>query len=131
MDALNDSDTTVPERIPDEWIDKLFDCMAEWYGERWTRQLGNHITKGFVRTVWQNGLVGLSHKDIKAALILCRRHSQTPGVHPPHVVEFFHYAKGLRQPLIDYTPEKHAKVDRETGRKYMREIRKKLGMKAV
>lgn len=104
--------------------------MGEWYGDRWNRPIANELTRSFIKTTWKSGLVGLSHAEIKGALMLCKRHAQQPGVWPPHIMEFFHFAKGVREPLIDYNNPKHQAVDRETARKYMTEIRKKLGMKA-
>lgn len=132
MDEKNEKqESKAPESIPEEWVDKLFACMGEWYGERWERPIVNPTTKSFMKTVWKNGLVGLTYDEIKSALMLCKRHAQQPGVYPPHIMEFFHYAKGIRQPLIDYHPNASQKIDREVGRKYMNEIRKKLGMKAA
>ena len=111
--------------IPDDWIDKLFNCMQEFYGERWTRYFSKVHPESLYKTIWKNGLVGLTYKQIKSALIKCKYHARDTNDSPPHVMEFFRYAIGGEQPFIDYSPAKQAHGSPEVARKYLDDIRRK------
>lgn len=118
------------EKIPKEWVDKLFNCMAEFYGERWTRYFGKPHLESFYKAIWQSGLVGLSYEQIKHALVLCKRSALHPSIKPPHVMEFFRFAKGYEMPLIEYERKGEPTADPIVQRQAMDEIRQKLGMVA-
>ena len=115
------------EAIPEVWMDKLFACMAEWYGERWLGGLTRGPKFDLERTIWRSALYGLGYHEIKGALMLCRRHAQQLGAIPPHPVEFYHYAKGVTQPYIDFHPKANIKTNPAIVKQYLSEIRQKLG----
>src|SRR5260221_10623041 len=81
--------------IPMDWIDKLFNCMAQFYGERWTKPIEKPHMQDFYKTIWQNGLSGLTYEQIKAQLIKCKKHADSINEIPPTVMEFYQYAKTL------------------------------------
>lgn len=114
--------------IPDEWIDKLFLAMDTFYGKRWEISLGNSFMKEASKTIWKNGLCGLDYRQIKNALILCKRHAKDPNVFPPHVMQFFRYAKSESQPDISYHPAIHTRGNSEVARKYIAEIKRNIGI---
>jgi len=116
--------------IPKEWVDKLFNCMAEFYGDRWTRYFNKPHVESFYKTMWQNGMCGLTHDQIKNALILCKRSALHPAIKPPHVMEFFKIAKGFVSPHIIYEHKDKKPCDPAVRKAAMDEIRKKLGMVA-
>ncbi len=117
--------------IPMEWVDKLFNCMAEFYGERWTRYFDKPHLESFYKTMWKNGLVGLDYNQIKNALVLCKRSALDARNKPPHVMEFFRIAKGFEQPPIDYHPNANKPTcNPEVQKQAMEEIRQKLGKMA-
>lgn len=89
------------EAIPQEWVDKIFGCMKLFYGERWDRLFDKPHRETLFKTIWQNGLAGLTYDQVKFALKLCRKDALHPRAFPPHVMEFFRYAKGEDRPY-DY-----------------------------
>lgn len=118
------------EAIPEDWITKIFSYMAEWYGDRWTSAFRKAHTEKFMMTLWKNGLMGLTYHEVKYALKLCKRHAEDLGAQPPHVLEFFKYAKGYAQPNINYHPKASQNADPKVASQYLEEIKQKLGMTA-
>lgn len=110
--------------IPMEWIDKLFNCMQLFYGERWDEIINYHNRKDQLKMVWKNGLQGLCYEQIKDVLIHCKRHSQDKSAIPPHVMEFFHYAKGNSQLAINYNNPSPENANPEVARFHLDKIRK-------
>ena len=115
--------------IPMEWVEKLFNCMSQFYGDRWDKYFVKPDVKEMAKIVWKNGLSGLTYDQIKFALLLCKRAALNKSEKAPHVIEFFHYAKGVNQPFINYHPKvNEKKCDPEIARKNLYEIKKKLGL---
>lgn len=110
--------------IPMDWIDKLFLCMEQFYGERWSNQFWM-LKQDFAKKMWKSGLEGLNYDEIKATLQILRRHAQDPNNKPPHQMEFFKYAKGQAHPRIDYYEAK-PKSSAEVAEKTLKEIREKF-----
>lgn len=113
------------EAIPEEWIDKLFICMEEFYGERWAKWLESNYALEMYKTIWKNGLCGLNYEQIKKQLQRCKRYAKDPKTLPPHVMEFFREAK------VEYEQEievKHEikKANEEIARHHLALIKKKL-----
>ena len=115
------------EPIPTEWVDKLFNCMGEFYGNRWHQKFKKPNEQEMDKTVWKNGLVGLTYDEIKAALVLCKKSARDPREKPPHVMEFFRYAKRQSQPFINPKEKPIERGDPEIAREHIKEIRKKVG----
>jgi hypothetical protein len=116
------------EAIPPDWIDKIFNCLAEWYGDRWTRLIKKPHEESYLKTIWLNGLHGLTYDEIKNALRLCRRHAENKTMPPPHVLEFYRYAKGTGEPYINYHPKANDPTgDPKVASRYIDEIKQKLG----
>jgi hypothetical protein len=115
------------EKPPMEWVDKLFNCMREFYGSRWTDRLGK-TPEGLVKTVWQSALQGLTYDEIRGALVLLKQAAKSGTSIPPHQMEFFHIAKGRKtadiynKPRIPETEPSNPDV----ARKHLAEIRNKL-----
>lgn len=84
--------------IPEDSIDRLFDCMHSFYGERWSGQFRHPYSLHHSKVTWRDGLLGLSRDEILTALKRCKRIAIDRREKPPGVVEFFHYAKGIRYP---------------------------------
>jgi hypothetical protein len=82
------------DAIPNEWIDKLFVCMHQFYGDRWDKQFDKKNLDKFYKTMWKNGLHGLNYDQIKEQLKKCKKHSEHPTTIPPIVTEFYRWAKG-------------------------------------
>ncbi len=83
------------EPILDEWIDRLFGCMDEFYGERWSKTFKNDSHKDFHKTIWKNGLSGLKYDQIKRTLYYYRGQAKKESSFPPLVTEFYHYASDV------------------------------------
>ena len=116
--------------IPMEWIDKLFTCMAQFYGERWTKPLEKAHMMDFHKTIWQSGLSGLNYEQIKAQLIRYKRHAQDTNAIPPVVMDFYHCAKEHIDPRNNANPDVRKVGHSEISRHHMDEIRNKLNMTA-
>lgn len=108
-----------------EWIDKLFNCMAEFYGTRWTKQFGKSLPEDLLKTVWQSALTGCSYDEIRGALVLLKQSAKSPMSLPPHHMEFFRFAKSKSHPVIINTP-KLPKCDPAVARKAIDDIKSKL-----
>ncbi len=113
------------EKPPMEWIDKLFICMEQFYGTRWTKQFNKITPEDLFKTIWQTGLQGLTYEQIKRALVYLKRAAESNYSLPPHHLEFFRYAKGTEKPHIDYGAN-IGRGDPEIARRAMDEIRGKL-----
>lgn len=79
--------------LPDEWIDRLIQRFREIYGGRFQFDEMKAIEKIFYKAIWKNGLMNMTNAEIKRGLYFCdlRKHDKLP-----HVVEFWHWCKGLR-----------------------------------
>jgi len=86
------------EVIPKDWVDKIFSCMSQFYSSRWDRNFDESGRESFFKTIWQSGLTGLTYDQIIYALKLFKKDSENPRAIPPHVMEFFRYAKGTERP---------------------------------
>lgn len=114
------------EKPPMEWVDKLFNCMSEFYGAKWTDRLGK-APEDLVKTVWQSALQGLTYDEIRGALVLLKQAAKSNGAIPPHQLEFFHIAKGRKQPdIYNNAPTVTEPANPEVARKYLADIRQKL-----
>ena len=111
--------------IPMDWIDKLFQCMEQFYGYRWTKQFEKPLSEDFNKKMWKSGLEGLNYNEIKATLQVLRRHALDPNNKPPHQMEFFKWAKGHSQPNIEYYEAK-PKSSADVAEKALQEIREKF-----
>lgn len=110
------------EAIPMEWIDKLFTCMGEFYEKRWSAK------EGYAKTVWKSALQGLTYDEIRGALVLFKQAAKNPISMPPHQLEFYHVAKGRKQPDIYNQPSdaKNGSANPDIARMHLAEIRAKL-----
>jgi hypothetical protein len=115
------------EPIPQDWVDKLFNCMSEFYGERWTASFNKPHMESFYKTMWRNGLTGLTYDQIKYQLQRCKRHAMNPTVQPPIVTEFYKFARGDREPHIDYHPKAGQRGDPNVARAHLDSIRARMG----
>lgn len=112
------------DKPPMEWIDKLFNCMNEFYGERWTKAFTKKDYESLGKTVWQSALQGLSYEEIRNTLVYLKRHSNGAYSTPPNHLEFFRIAKSASIPLPKRPDEK--RCDPEVARRALDEIRAKL-----
>lgn len=111
--------------IPMEWVDKLFICMEQFYGARWTKGLDKAYTIAFYKTTWKSALYGLTYDEIKNTLKYLKRAAQHPAALPPHPLEFWKYAKGVAVPHIDYS-EPEGTCNPEVAQAALNEIHQKL-----
>src|ERR1700676_3233817 len=108
--------------IPMDWIDKLFNCMTQFYGERWTKPIEKAHMESFYKTIWQNGLSGLTYEQIKAQLVKCKKHAEDNSAMPLTVMEFYQYAKNLTELRVNTNAMKDSMV----AQHHMAEIKQKL-----
>lgn len=108
-----------------ETIDKLFNCMREFYGERWTKQFDRWMPEALLKTVWQSALQGCTYDEIRGALVLLKQSAKNPASVPPHHLEFFRFAKGTSHPVIINQP-KTPVCNPEIARRAIDEIKSKL-----
>lgn len=114
------------EAIPQEWVDKLFVCMEEFYGDRWKQSFNKPHMESTYKMMWKNGLCGLNYDQIKYQLQRCKRHSKDSFARPPLVTEFFKYAKAAGEPYINYHPKANERGNIEYAKKHLDIIRQKL-----
>lgn len=119
--------------VPMEWIDKLFKCMEEFYGARWTQQFSKGSDENLHKTLWQSALYGCTYDEIRGALVYLKRAAESPGALPPIHMEFWRYAKGKSKPWIDYGQSKrsYSNASNEVATRTLEEINRKLRYKEV
>lgn len=83
------------DAIPIEWVNKLFNCLELFYGERFKKQFCKSIPLDLYKTIWQSGLVGCSHEEIKSALVILKRMAESKYRECPNHLEFYRIAKKL------------------------------------
>jgi hypothetical protein len=81
------------EKLPIEWVERIFVRLAEIYGVLWTRLLLSPNQIEFLKSTWCAALSGLTAPEIQKALTRCQAF---PHEMPPNQIEFYHYAKGVR-----------------------------------
>jgi hypothetical protein len=111
--------------IPDDWIDKLFVCMQEFYGQRWEALFHRKNDQNFYKTMWKNGLAGLEYDQIKDALKLYKQYAKDEHSKAPYVTDFYQTAKGFVKPVYKSHNNDHI-YSSEIRENAMREIREKL-----
>lgn len=82
-------------KLPTEWVDRIFERLACLYNDRSTNQLPNEGRKDLYKVIWSTGLAGLSVSEIRKAFSMCEAY---PYAAIPNHIEFYHYAKGIRAP---------------------------------
>lgn len=80
--------------LPENWIDKLFDLLKQYYGDRWSKQFNSDFQIDLVKTIWKNGLGGLSYDQIRHGLAVSKKYAYS-SIKPPTVVLFYHFCIGL------------------------------------
>ena len=108
-----------------EWIDRIFNCMELFYGERWAKQFDHLMTVPLAKTLWQSALTGCKYDEIRSTLVLLKRAAQGHNSVAPNYLEFFRYAKGSSKPHINYE-RIIERGDPEIARAAMQEINAKL-----
>lgn len=86
--------------FPENWINKLFDLMLTFYGERWAKKMGNARELDLNKTIWFNGLSDCTYMEVKNGLILCKRTATNRFYDVPSVIKFWHLCKNIPYPVI-------------------------------
>lgn len=84
-------------KLPLEWVDRIFMRLESIYGDKWKELLPNEGKKQLYQKIWSTGLSGLKATEIQKALDACRSGDK---YYPPTHIEFYHYAKGIKIPTI-------------------------------
>ena len=111
------------EKIPVEWIDRIFKRLAEAYGDRFVTLFNSETAIDLERLRWQSGLIGCTADEIKRTLDLCRIGKIKD---PPHVIEFFHYCKGHKQATYQKPVVYGKEPNKELAKQYIDLLRNKL-----
>jgi len=118
------------EKPPLEWIDKLFNCMTEFFGTRWSKQFSRGLPEDLFKTVWQSALTGLTYDEIRSALVILKRRAQYDGIQPPNHVQFFKYAKNQAKTKVSDIKRNHGKrYNHEVSARAISQIRAELNGK--
>lgn len=114
------------ETIPIEWIEKIFAIMEDWFNTKWTDMFDHPGRKVVAMTIWQNGLAGLTHDEIRQGLKLVKGLANN-NQWPPTVIEFYHYCKGIRKPHIPSNTNPFP-MNKELAKSSIATIKQTLGM---
>jgi hypothetical protein len=118
------------EKPPMEWIDRLFNCMMEFYGERWSKSFTKKEYESLAKIIWQSALQGLTYEEIRDTLVLFKRRAREAKSLPPTHIQFFCTAKGSNKRNTEGTkkpePAAERKSDPDVARRAISEIRAKL-----
>jgi hypothetical protein len=110
------------EEIPMEWVDKIFDIMAGFFMDAWTKGLESPGRLDIMKSIWRTGLYGLSKEDIRLGLSISKKMAANQQ-QPPNVIEFYHYSKGVRFPPPAQKREERF-YNRELARKSLDEMKR-------
>lgn len=111
-----------------ESIDKLFNCMADFYGTRWTKQFDRWFPEALAKCQWQSALQGLTHDEIRCVLVLLRQEAKNPYISPIGYMEFYSRAKEKR-PTSSAKTVYANRGNSEIARRALEDIAEKLGRK--
>lgn len=112
-----------------EWINKIFNCLSIFYGERWTKLYSKPEYESIAKEVWQSALTGCDYDEIRDVLVYLKRAAQNPSSLPPHQLDFFHYAKKNKFPYIDYAAKTDSLCNPEVSKLYIAKIKDNLKYK--
>ena len=122
-----DIDGFIPmEKPPLEWIDKIFVLMSEYFGDKWIDRVTGRLD--IHKLMWQTGLTGLNRDEIKSGLFVSRNLARNNQL-PPNVIEFYHYAKGIRKPPKP-VPKNEYPINMSLAENSIKEIKQILRMSA-
>ena len=110
-------------KLPEEWIDRIFKRLAEAYGAKFATRFNSPQVIDMEKLRWQSGLYGTTPEEIKHVLNMCKS-GYIPD--PPNVIEFFHYCKGHKQPIVKKEVASTSKAKPEVAEKYLKLIMDKL-----
>lgn len=119
------------EKPPMESVDKLFNCMSEFYGKRWDKMFDGCFPIHLAKALWQSALQGLTHDEIRGVLVLLKQAARSNTALPPNHLEFYNFAKGTARPYIATKTDDCKRGDPEVARRALDEINAKLRYKAV
>lgn len=115
------------EKPPMEWIDKIFNCMFQFYGEKWSKFFSHKDYDSLAKTTWQSALQGLTYEEIRRALVFHKRRTQYHGILPPSHLQFFWDAKNTESRNIhEFKRKVENKSDPTIARREISSIRSKL-----
>lgn len=109
--------------IPEEWIDKIFAYMEEFFQEKWTMQFEHPHQLNFKKSQWKNGLVGLDKEEVKKGLKVCRYMGKN-NHYPPNVIEFYYYSKDIKKPPPPIQNKHVVPVNKELAYRALNEIKR-------
>lgn len=115
----------IMEKIPMEWVDKIFNCLNQFYGAKWVIQFDKFYPESLAKTAWQAALQGATYDEIRYALVLLKQNSTLKESTIPNYLEFYRYAKRLSYPKLQDKIEP-IKGDPEIAKRSLDEIRSKL-----
>lgn len=110
-------------KLPEEWIERIFKRLTEIFGARFASLFLNLSYLEVEKMRWRSGLVGATADEIKHVLNMCKS-GYIPD--PPNVIEFFHYCKGHKPPLVKKPDLSFEKAKPEVAEKYLQLIMDKL-----
>ena len=84
--------------LPKNWVDKIFDCLSQFYGDRWNNQFHIPDQIDLYKIMWKNGLDGLSYDQLRHGLAVSKKYSSYSYSKPPNVVKFYHFCVGFKSP---------------------------------
>jgi len=84
-----------------QMIDKLFHCLHQFFGIRWSKQFDRWYTIPMAKVIWQTALTGLSYDDIKRALVSLQQSARSDAAKAPSHMEFFTFARQLAKGATD------------------------------
>lgn len=108
------------EKLPVAWVERIFERLQCVYKENW---IVDERRKHLLLTQWCTGLSGLTGPEIQKAIAMCECSDRTM---PPTVIEFYHYAKGIRVLPRRKLTGLESIGSKEVGKKFLQEIRAKL-----
>ncbi len=97
-------------QLPTDWLEKLFQLMTVFYGERWSLRFIEPII--LHKTIWYNSLRNLSYEQIKQGLIKSKELARIKFSNPPTNIEFYHWCLKIEYKKIE--KKKYYYVPRRT-----------------
>lgn len=95
--TLPQTQSALPESLPEPWVEKIFQRMENFYLALWKDRFGD-IPRERVKQAWAEELAGYSASEIKRGLDVCRTMK-----FPPTLPEFLTACRPPSNPKTDWT----------------------------
>ena len=105
-------------RLPDAWIERLFQKFEDMYGAKWSAQYGD-FPRDRVKETWAEGLAGFSDKGEAIGKAL---NAQSSSPYAPTLPEFLNLCREAARRMVPDVPRLDIKYDAGKAKRFADEL---------